>query len=171
MTELELEWLAEQGKAHRNIIEVGSWKGRSTVALASGGAIVTAVDTWLGVPHDPVTQETWYPETLEGPDVIFNQFLRNVDGLRVAPLRMPSANAAVALAASVGRFFDMVFIDADHRYEAVVADILAYRQLIRPGGLLAGHDYQARCPGVIQAVSELVPDAAIGPDSIWSVRL
>jgi hypothetical protein len=47
-----------------------------------------------------------------------------------------------------------------------------YRPLIRPGGILAGHDYgRADWPGVQQVV-----DATFGPavqvvDTIWWVRL
>ena len=36
---------------------------------------------------------------------------------------------------------DFVFLDADHSYEGVTADIDAWLPKIRPGGILAGHDY------------------------------
>jgi hypothetical protein len=58
-------------------------------------------------------------------------------------------------------FFDFVYLDADHRYESVVADIAAWWPKVRSGGVLAGHDYiqttvgVARVRvGVIQAVTE-----------------
>ena len=35
MNSLELQWLYEQAQRMRNIVEVGSWKGRSTHALLS----------------------------------------------------------------------------------------------------------------------------------------
>jgi hypothetical protein len=38
-------------------------------------------------------------------------------------------------------FFDWVYIDADHRYESVVADIAAWWPKVKRGGILAGHDY------------------------------
>lgn len=47
---------------------------------------------------------------------------------------------------------DFVFIDADHSYEAVKADIAAWTPKIKKLGLLAGHDYE--WPGVEQAVNE-----------------
>ena len=36
--------------------------------------------------------------------------------------------------------FDLVFIDADHEEEAVLADINMWEPRLRPGGILAGHD-------------------------------
>lgn len=35
----------------------------------------------------------------------------------------------------------------------------------------AGHDHHYDCLGVMEAVGELLPNAVIGPDSIWSVRV
>ena len=63
--------------------------------------------------------------------------------------------------------FDFVFIDADHSYEAVRADILAYRPLVKRGGILAGHDYAPKWEGVRQAVDELLPKVSV-TTTIWS---
>jgi len=46
------------------------------------------------------------------------------------------------------RFFedcsvDFVFIDANHTYDFVKADVLAWLPKIKPGGIIAGHDYNA----------------------------
>ena len=50
---------------------------------------------------------------------------------------------------------DFCFIDANHEYGAVAADIDAWRPKVKPGGIIAGHDY-CEWPGfgVIQAVTE-----------------
>ena len=53
---------------------------------------------------------------------------------------------------------DFVFIDADHVYENVHKDILAWLPKIKPGGVIAGHDYIEYHPGVIQAVNEVFGD-------------
>jgi hypothetical protein len=51
--------------------------------------------------------------------------------------------------------FDFVFIDAGHDYENVWADIRTWRNKIKHGGFLCGHDYGAkRFPGVREAVDE-----------------
>ena len=65
---------------------------------------------------------------------------------------------------------DFVFIDADHSYEAVVADIDAWQPKVKPGGILCGHDYgHVRFPGVAQAVDERFA-AKVLPDNVWWVR-
>ena len=52
---------------------------------------------------------------------------------------------------------DFVFIDADHAYSSVKRDIAAWRSKVRPGGIIAGHDFcrdDALNFGVIEAVTE-----------------
>jgi len=39
-----------------------------------------------------------------------------------------------------GRLVDFLFLDGDHRYEAVRRDFELYAPLVRPGGLVAFHD-------------------------------
>jgi len=66
--------------------------------------------------------------------------------------------------------FDFVYIDADHRYEAVKADILAWLPKVKKDGWLCGHDYSEK-PGVTKAVDELFPDAEKDTDYTWFVRV
>lgn len=51
-------------------------------------------------------------------------------------------------------YFDFVFIDADHEYESVKADIVAWLPKVKKGGIISGHDYCASQQGVIKAVNE-----------------
>ncbi len=70
-------------------------------------------------------------------------------------------------------FLDFVFIDANHLYGYVRADILAWRPKVRPGGLIIGHDYEFPVPawGVKRAVDEIFGDAVqIAPEYIWWVQ-
>jgi predicted O-methyltransferase YrrM len=55
------------------------------------------------------------------------------------------------------RRFDFVYIDADHTYEGVKADLDAWYPLVKKGGVFGGDDYlNTTCPGVNKAVNEFV---------------
>ena len=66
---------------------------------------------------------------------------------------------------------DFVFIDAEHTYEGVRDDIIAWSPKVRPGGIIAGHDYTPeRFPGVVAAVDEAFPNAITATsDLVWWV--
>jgi predicted O-methyltransferase YrrM len=49
---------------------------------------------------------------------------------------------------------DMVYIDGGHDYPHVVADLRLARAIVRPGGVIAWHDYHRGEPGVRQAIDE-----------------
>jgi SAM-dependent methyltransferase len=182
MPEPELRWLAQLAQSARTIIEIGSWKGRSTRALADNAAAavpgaqgaVYAVDHWQGQLFDPTAGPS-VEIARHGSDAVFGEFLRNVGDLinanRLAVMRMPSSAAANRLAERAV-VADMVFIDGDHQYDGCKADVLAYRRLLRPGGLLCGHDYNGlpRHAGVQRSVDELYPHRNLHY-SIWWVRV
>lgn len=87
-------------------------------------------------------------------------------------LRQRSDEAARAIAP---RSQDFVFIDADHSYEGCKRDIEAWRERVRVGGLLCGHDYgQPEFPGVQRAVDEFVAREGLklerGDNFTWFVQ-
>jgi hypothetical protein len=159
----ELSWLAAQASMHSRIYEIGSWKGRSTRALADNThGFVWAVDTWQGsAEHQGMAD-------LED-DALFGAFKANVADLtNVVDIRHESLMAAENVA-ETGPRPDMVFIDGSHDYENVKADIQAWKPLLMKDGLLCGHDYS--WPGVRQAVDELLPGAKVAPGTdIWFWR-
>jgi predicted O-methyltransferase YrrM len=168
-----LAWLAKQASTTDRVIEVGCWLGRSTLVLAKYCAgTVFAVDHWKGTPAD-MKQHQLYAGVLKerSPYAEFRANLkRYIGSKRVVPVRMGSVEAAAKLLDLYGPVFGFVFIDADHSYEGCRGDILAYRPLVKPGGVLAGHDYH--WPGVKQAVDELIgPNVTLGPSSIWSTHV
>lgn len=65
-------------------------------------------------------------------------------------------------AAAARQFMDgtvsLVFIDADHSFEGVKRDILAWWPKVRAGGIIAGHDFSHEYAGVMQAVGEAFPE-------------
>jgi predicted O-methyltransferase YrrM len=158
MSAEELTYLATVAERSRLILEVGSWLGRSTCALAANTkGVVWAVDTWEGGPEQGGKVDR---------NNMLSKFLVNVEGLPVRPIMMSSKVAAKEIS---HRRFDMIFIDAAHDYESVKADIIAFSPLLNSGGVFCGHDYHENWPGVIRAVSESFPSyRTVG--TIWTTE-
>lgn len=80
---------------------------------------------------------------------------------RLAPYRcdVVQANSLTAAGHIPDRSLDFVYIDANHSYEHVVADIAAWAPKVRSGGVLAGHDFRhikgkaGAVFGVVEAVT------------------
>lgn len=75
------------------------------------------------------------------------------------------------------RLLDFVFIDADHRYEAALADAMHWMKNVKRGGWIGGHDYDRfRDGGVKRAVDDfaeamsMVLETAGAPAWTWFAR-
>jgi hypothetical protein len=88
---------------------------------------------------------------------------------RCTVLTFYSAEAAAMVA---DRSLDYVFIDGNHSYENVKEDIALWKPKVQRNGILLGHDYKMRHPGVVRAVNELIPRACVhfSGNTIWWVR-
>lgn len=167
----ELVWLYQLAAAATGtLVEVGAYRGRSTCALVAGLADSELPLSWLvcvdtfdgrGTTHPPTTPTEGYRH--------WETSLRD----RRLPVPVALIDESVAIAETfVPASACAVFVDASHDEASVTADIAAWRRIVRPGGILCGHDYDPSWPGVPAAV-----DAAFGdtrrtaPGSIWWVTL
>lgn len=157
MTSAELSQLATWASRHKRIVEIGSWQGGSTrvMADATPGSII-AVDNFTGCVGYEVEgglAAAFYRHL--GDHIASGKVVHWWMAHGEAPKFMPI------------NFLDMAMIDGNHAYEAVKHDITQWLPKIESGGILTGHDYHPRCPGVIQAVDELLPGFKIAVDSLW----
>ncbi len=171
MNNHELEWLATAVKRTPVIIEVGCAYGRTTRAMVDNSYCSTlyAIDTWAGSPAELHTNHVDYKD--QKGDFAFLEFCKElfypIRNGKIVPLRMDSANAAQLLSSKNVKA-DFIFIDGDHSYEGVKADIANYGPLVAMGGLLAGHDYKnSNWPDVTKAVAEIFPDVENPAGHIW----
>lgn len=56
--------------------------------------------------------------------------------------------------------FDVVYVDADHRYEMAKKDIEFALRAVKEGGFVCGHDYHFAHKGVVRAVDEFLSENA-----------
>jgi hypothetical protein len=131
------------------------------------------VDHWKGTLNDPTLEEA---KTID-PWAEFNHNLGpEINSRKVIPIARGHEEVGPTMTYYDGLTLDtcpvgpvdMVFIDGDHEYEAVKRDILNARKMLKPGGILCGHDFSDAHPGVMKAVRELVPGFSVGAGaSIW----
>jgi predicted O-methyltransferase YrrM len=150
------------------VVEIGVWKGRSIsnildICRANRNRLV-AIDTWQLADDDPDFLEARSRDIRQ----VFIENLRILGHLdTVEILREDSAQAATHFDdGSV----DLLFLDADHSYEAVKRDLCAWRPKMKPGGTLAGHDYIWK-EGVRRAIHDVFGDhVALLGGSIWQAQ-
>ena len=155
------------GLARTAVVEVGSWAGRTALAMADAGAAVWCVDTWEGTDAGGGDDTRERIAHLGGPEQLFRSFCLNC-GPRlfrdVWPCRGTSAFWASVWPENAK--VDLVFIDADHRESAVRADIMGWLPHVRDGGVICGHDFDV-FPGVNRAVSDLLPGYRRAGAFVW----
>jgi cephalosporin hydroxylase len=83
-----------------------------------------------------------------------------IHGSSFAPETVEQVRRAVGV-----RKLDLLFIDGDHRYSGVRSDFLAYRHLVREGGLIAFHDIM---PHQGKAGGSVPPNPFIEVPQFWS---
>jgi hypothetical protein len=166
MDEPDLIWLAEQAQSHFEIVEVGSYLGRSTRALADNTeGTVYAIDDWEG-PRDFIIS---IPQDLK--PIIHDWFLVNMRGTKgkVVDVSLDHRKFANGYVWPHTRP-DMVFIDGSHEYEDVKRDIDYWWGQLKLGGLMCGHDND--WPGVVQAIKEKFGSEFRLPEKtkIWAIE-
>lgn len=146
-----LDHLRQLATGVEHVIEIGVWKGRSTAVLAAAASGFTyCVDTWEGSPGERDTNHT---QARDDPLGVYMEFLANCRALglmdRVIPITKPSTEAAIWFP---DQFAGLIYLDGDHEYEAVKADLIAWWPKVKAGGVICGDDYV--WPGVGRAVME-----------------
>lgn len=150
--------LALEVSPEETIVEIGSYKGKSTCYLAAGGrdgrgAHVWAIDPWDS-PGNPSGRHRFAePETI---GAFAAQLAAAALTERVFAIRGFSVKVA---AAWKGPPVGLLYIDGDHTEQAVRADVEAWRPHLAPGAVLAFDDLDTpRNPGVRVVVDELVSE-------------
>lgn len=174
-------------------LEVGSFTGASALTILEAIAPVDGhlycVDHFRGSD----SEQTVTPlVNILGPSAIREHFLANIreSGHEQSCTLINGSSKDVAEIVQ-REAFDLVFIDADHRYSAVLSDIVAWMPAVRRGGIVCGHDFEralSACDpaevekyaerdmgdpchyGVIKAVTQAFPNAS-HRDAIWWQQL
>lgn len=141
-----------------DVVEIGSWQGRSTIYLALGAreavnGTVYAIDHFKGNP----SKERRYRVKDEGLRDLKEKFLENINraGLKdsVELLDMTSREASARLKNVEIR---LLFIDGNHEEEAVREDLSYFIANVVKGGYVVFDDYSEGFRGVVNVVDEFI---------------
>ncbi|MFC1546873.1 class I SAM-dependent methyltransferase, partial [bacterium] len=170
-------------------LEVGSWMGESTLLLANTakqhGGHVVCVDWWKG---NRGTDLTNIASKIDVQSIFWAKICKEKLEHVVIPIKSESLLASKFIKDDT---FDIVFLDADHRYNGILNDIKNYSSKVKKkNGILCGHDCEGyindyelsflekgknidyfetvHC-GVVLAVARSFEEYSIN-HSIWSVK-
>jgi MMP 1-O-methyltransferase len=128
LTDEEGEALYELARACRGdgvIVEIGSWKGKSTVCLGLGSRAGAGLPIYAIDPHT---------------DHRFGDFKTNIERAGIADLVRPIASLSQPAADGFDEPVELLFVDGSHEYDLVLEDFEKWVPKVVDGGWVAFHD-------------------------------
>uniref|UniRef100_A0ACD5XZR5 Uncharacterized protein n=1 Tax=Avena sativa TaxID=4498 RepID=A0ACD5XZR5_AVESA len=132
------------------IVELGAFLGASALHMAavarnlSLSPAILCVDDFRGWPAFRGRFRRDVPAQRHGDALLLPQFMANVVAAgaaeRVLPLPFSTASTLAALC-RWGVYADLIEVDAGHDFHSAWADINLAWAVLRPGGVMFGHDY------------------------------
>lgn len=157
-----------------SIVEIGSWKGKSTYCLGMGlvNGRIYAIDPF-NAEGEPGSREIY--EQTKGETPLIDQFRSTMQkhnlSEKIEVLQGYSNQFA-------DRFtdIDFLFIDGDHSIEGCRYDFLTFSPFVRRGGFIAFHDYDPDRAelGPTWVINNLIPGSDFSLynryDSLWVAK-
>jgi len=128
--------LAKECKGNGVIVEIGSWKGKSTICLAKGSkdgksVKIIAIDPHTGsAEHQSDKNKVW----------TFEEFKSNISKAGMEDIITPIVKTSAEAAKEVSQAVEFVFIDGAHDYNSVKEDFELWFPKVIDGGIIALHD-------------------------------
>lgn len=146
----------------RTILELGTFLGASALHMAALArdlglnAQILCVDDFRGWPG--FRQKFRDIQIVNGDVMLFYQFIQNVAYMNLTGTVVPvpySTTGALRALCEWGIYADLIEVDAAHDFHSAWADINAAYAILRPGGVMFGHDYHTMMDnrGVRRAVN------------------
>jgi predicted O-methyltransferase YrrM len=117
--------LAKKCTGRGAIVEIGSWKGKSTICLGLGSLAGRGVRIFAIDPH---------------ADYRFGDFQANVERAGIADLVTPIASLSQPAATEFDEPVELLFVDGSHEYDLVLEDFEKWVPKVVDGGWVAFHD-------------------------------
>ena len=135
---------AEEGPGTGEIVEIGSWMGKSTAWLAIGAqkksnAKVTAIDHFKGSPeHQP--GQPFSSEELKQNGTTFHKFIENINSLGLIDYVDTIIATSEEAVKNWTKTIRLLFIDGNHSYENTKQDFCLWFPFVCNKGIICFHD-------------------------------
>jgi len=143
--------------------EIGSFQGVSTMLFAMHVKTIYSVDC-----YDYVVPESGripsHDQLFVNAEKLFLERTSNISN--IIKVRKTSVEASQQFE---DKTLDAVYVDAEHDPISVRSDINAWKNKIKSGGILCGHDFYLPHIYTILYEENLINDLVTYPDSSWSV--
>jgi len=143
-----------------DIVEIGSWQGKSTICLAQA-ALLTENGTVFAIDHfqGNAGKASYYKVVEDDLSDLKDGFISNIKQFgvydAVTVMDMDTASAA-PLVKGKSAGVRLLFIDGSHEYQDVRDDYERFSDALVPGAQVIFDDYSKIFPGVVKYVSELI---------------
>jgi GR25 family glycosyltransferase involved in LPS biosynthesis/predicted O-methyltransferase YrrM len=149
-----------------HIVEIGTWKGKSTsymaveIANSKKNIRFDAIDTFKGSP-----EHATHPSIVN--NLLFAEYHRHIQPVKQYINTIVSeSNRAVK--SYNDNSLDFVFIDGNHSYDNVYEDITLWIKKLKPGGIISGDDYDEKeFPNVVRAVRDALGNTVQVNGHVW----
>lgn len=128
--------LARECEGRGAIVEIGSWKGKSTIWLGKGSLAGQKAPVWAIDPH---TGSDEHREAF-GSVWTFDEFKKNIAESGLSDVVIPLVKTSEAAARNFEERVELVFIDGAHDYESARRDFDLWAPKVVDGGVVALHD-------------------------------
>ncbi|KAJ3692667.1 hypothetical protein LUZ60_011762 [Juncus effusus] len=133
------------------IIELGAFLGASALHMAGvtrnislSPSLILSVDDFRGWPGFRSKIRRDVPKNRDGDSLLLQQFMANIKSAgksdQIIPIPFSTGSALIAFC-EWGIYGDLIEVDAGHDFHSAWADINRAYAVLRPGGVLFGHDY------------------------------
>ena len=133
---LSLYNAAKKIKSGNVVVEVGSWKGKSTICLGNGSKDGNKVKIFAIDPHIGSSEH----HKMFGKVDTFDEFKQNISRAGISEFVEPIRDTSENAAKNFNHKIEFAFIDGAHEYNFVKLDFDSWFPKVMNGGILAFHD-------------------------------
>lgn len=167
ITEKEMRFIAlvsACSTAKGEILEIGSFKGKSTIVIAKSALLSNNPKV---VSVDPLTSPSVTDPDLKGEESCYEDFIRNIKDAGVEQYIEFHQKYSYELAKDWNRKIRFLWIDGDHTYKGVKLDFDMFYPYLSNGAIVAIHDVLHRSEGCLRIFMEdILLSSNFGPSGL-----